>query len=441
MAGIVERLRRPLTQFTLVTALGLVVVGAAAVWASQIAGSREALNEAGALAEQSGRSLITDYVTSEVLEGDAAALALLDSEVRSHVLSDRILRVKIWAMDGTIVYSDASDLVGEIHQLAPDRMQAADEAVTVGMPADLTGAEYRFERDLGQLIEVYLPVPGPDGELLLFEGYFDANSTDTARRRIQSTVVPITLSSLAVMGILTLLMALQMSRRMDRARSDREDLLDRALLASALERRRIAADLHDSVVQDLSGTAMLLSSAESAATDPLAGRLRATADALRQTVGSLRRLAIEIHPPNLESVDLRSVLEEMLEQTHLRHGLSTTFHQPDSELVQDLSHKRLIYRFVHEGLRNVVKHAAATTVVLTIARENSALLVSLSDDGRGYQATTDQPAPGEQLGLRLLGDIAAELGAVLSIGRNDGEGTTLSLRIPARPVGSRSLLV
>ncbi|NOX31636.1 MAG: hypothetical protein GXP35_16560, partial [Actinobacteria bacterium] len=361
-------MKRPLTQFAAVIVLGLFVVGGGAIWASQRAGHREALNEARSLTEQSARSLILPNLNQAVLDGDADALDVLDSAIRDHLLGDRVLRVKLWLADGTVVYSDADELIGERYKVAPDRLAAVERAVTVADLGDLDGRESRFDIALGPLLEVYLPIEGPNGERMLFEAYFDANSVNRSASRIRSTVVPITLVSLFLMGALTLAMARRLSKRMDRVRAERESLQARAIDASAYERRRIAADLHDGVIQDLAGTAMLLSSAESATNgNPvLNARLAATSDALRHSLTSLRGLAIEIHPPNLAAMDFTLALEGLLEQTRVRYGVETTLEQHSEISIDDTDHKRLVYRFVLEGLRNVAKHAKASSVKLAV---------------------------------------------------------------------------
>jgi len=427
-----DLMKRPLTQFAAVIVLGLFVVGGGAIWASQRAGHLEALAEARSLTEQSARTLILPNLTQALLDGEEEAIAQLDGVIRDHLLGDRVLRVKLWLADGTVIYSDATALIGENYEVAPDRLAAVEGAVTVAALEDPDGPESRFEVGLGPLLEVYLPIEGPNSEQMLFEAYFDAESVAASATRIRASVVPITLVSLFLMGALTLAMARRLSKRMDRARVEREFLLARAIDASAYERRRIAADLHDGVIQDLAGTAMLLSSAESAAdgNPVLTARLAATSDALRQSLTSLRGLAIEIHPPNLASMDLTLALEGLLEQTRLRYGVLTSLEQYSQTSIDDVDHKRLVYRFVLEGLRNVAKHAKASSVELAVRDDvDDRVVVTLADDGEGFDAESLSDDSG--MGLRLLRELAEELSAEVSIcGQNQTGGTTLSLEIP-----------
>lgn len=425
------RFRGPLAQFSAVILLGLVVVGAGAVWASQRAGSSEALNEARSLTEQSARSIVMPSLTAELLAGDPNAIRQLDDGVRDHLLDDRVVRVKVWSADGTIVYSDVPDLIGENYELDLQRLEAQQKAVAVADHSHHEGPENRFEADLGELLEVYLPIEGPGGQAMLFEAYFDGEAVALSSDRIASTVVPIILASLATMGLLTLTMARRMSKRIHRDRIERERLLARAADASTDERRQIAANLHDGVIQDLSGTALLLNSAKTNAEhDPsLQAKLESTSEALRHSLTALRSLAIEIHPPNIAQVNLELTLEDQLTRASTSHGLQTTMNFDPARSIRDEEHKRLIYRFVTEGLRNVVKHSKASSVELSVRdAPTSGVIVSLIDDGLGF----DDGAPWEGMGLNLLTDLSAEIGGAVSVcGRNELGGTTLSLEIPA----------
>jgi len=107
-------------------------------------------------------------------------------------------------------------------------------------------------------------------------------------------------------------LAYGLGRRLQRGHDERERLLARAIEASDNERRRIAADLHDGIVQDLAGVAFGLA--------PLAARagsddrkvLDGSVQRLRQGVRELRTLLVEIHPPRLESAGLESALDDLL---------------------------------------------------------------------------------------------------------------------------------
>ncbi len=422
----------PFLQFLILTLLGLALVAAGAVWASERAGHREALNEARSVTEASLRSVLAPLLTAELIDGDPEALAKLDERVRDRLLDESFVRVKVWLSNGTIVYSDATELIGEHYSIQPDRLRAVTEAVAVAESLDLGDPENRFEQELGPLLEVYLPFDGPNGETMLFETYFTTGSVDAASARIRSTVVPIVLISLALVGLLTLLTAARMEARMVRSALEREQLLTRAVDASMLERRRIAADLHDGVIQDLSGTLMLVSAAGNSVNGnrsangnrDVSMRIEKATAGLRHSLQSLRTLAIEIHPPDLVEVGLEAALNDLADQYNHRYGLDTKV-----SVEADVGpHQRLVYRFVQEGLRNVVKHANADNVQVSLVSDERSMVASVMDDGGGYEpSVSDQKG----MGLKLLRGLAADVEADVAIDAREPKGTSLRLEIPA----------
>ena len=131
-----------------------------------------------------------------------------------------------------------------------------------------------------------------------------------------------------------------------------------------------------------------------------------------------------------DALPISLALEGLLEQTRLRYDVKTSIEQQSETKIDDPDHKRLVYRFVLEGLRNVAKHAGADSVELTVRDDlEDRVLVTLADDGKGYDADPESEDSG--MGLTLLRELAEEIGAEVSIcGHNPTGGTTLSLEIP-----------
>jgi signal transduction histidine kinase len=189
-----------------------------------------------------------------------------------------------------------------------------------------------------------------------------------------------------------------------------------------MERHRIAADLHDGVVQDLAGVAFGL--APLAAKAPPEDRrvLEEAVDCLRQGVRDLRTLLVEIHPPRLESAGLEAALDDLLSPLRSR-GIRTELHAEGSSGAD-----ALVYRVAREALRNVQAHAKASSVHVTVTPGH----LTVTDDGRGF-------APGEReqrreqghVGLALLEDLVHQQGGRLEIHSQPGRGTTVELEVPA----------
>jgi signal transduction histidine kinase len=196
------------------------------------------------------------------------------------------------------------------------------------------------------------------------------------------------------------------------------------------ERRRIASDLHDGVVQDLAGVAFSLGALVRQDGRPAAelAEIREAADRVRDGVRSLRSLLVEIYPPNLYEEGLEAVLSDLLARLEPR-GIegSLVIEAPLDRL--DLGRTQLIYRVAQEGLRNVIAHADAHRVTVSITSEDSTIRLEVVDDGRGVEGLEVPDRPGH-LGLRALANMAANLGSHLTIRSAPGRGTVLALEVP-----------
>nr|WP_239028166.1 histidine kinase [Pseudonocardia acidicola] len=220
-----------------------------------------------------------------------------------------------------------------------------------------------------------------------------------------------------------------MARRLRRNQAQREALLRRAIEATDAERRRIAADLHDGVVQNLAGVAFSLGAATRRGGAD-ARQSREAADRVRQAVQSLRSLLVEIYPPNLYEEGLAAALADLAAGPGT-HGIEAevAITAPLDRL--GVAETELIYRVAQEGLRNVVAHAAASRVDIRVTAEDGATVLRITDDGRGMDLEHLPSRPGH-LGLRALADLAHEVGAALIVESAPGAGTTLMLEVPAR---------
>ncbi len=271
--------------------------------------SRERVEAEGHLVEAAG-------LTDGVLRGDRAALTRLDDVVVGQVLAGSIVRVKVWSTDGTILYSDEPSLIGRRFSLGAAERGLLRTGGSDAELSDLSRPENRLERPAGKLLEAYTPIRTPNGTQVLFEIYQRFSSVSASGERLLKTLAPPLLAGLLVLLLFQVPLAWSMARRLQRGHREREELLEQAVDASTRERRRIAADLHDGVVQDLAGVAFglapLAEDAERRGSRDEAGVLRAAIERLRQGVRDLRTLLVEIHPPNLATAGLEAALSDLL---------------------------------------------------------------------------------------------------------------------------------
>ena len=151
---------------------------------------------------------------------------------------------------------------------------------------------------------------------MLFETYQRFDALSASGERLLRALAPTLLGALLVLLLFQVPLAWSLARRLQRGHRERERLLARTIEASDHERRRIAADLHDGVVQDLAGVAFglapLAEGAQRRGDEAEAAALRESTTRLRQGVRALRTLLVEIHPPRLETAGLEPVLDDLL---------------------------------------------------------------------------------------------------------------------------------
>src|SRR5436305_1903424 len=116
-----------------------------------------------------GRIVELSGLRDSIVHGDPRAIARLDDVVQAQVLSDSIVRVKLWTRGGTILYSDVPALIGRHFGLGDEELALFRTGGADSELSDLRKPENEFERQDGQLLEAYTVVRAPDGQPLLFE--------------------------------------------------------------------------------------------------------------------------------------------------------------------------------------------------------------------------------------------------------------------------------
>ncbi len=336
------------------------------------------------------------------------------------MLSEPVVRVKIWTESGRILWSDEPRLIGRHFPLGHEELDAMRAGRTNAEVSDLTRPENQFERNYEKLLEVYLPIRGPDGRRLLFESYLRFSSiTESGRRQAEKLALPL-VGALVLLWLATLPLAWRLARRLQQRQREREELLERAIDAQDRERRRIAGALHDDVVQDLAGLGFSLSAA---AAQNGSAELEAAADQTRQTMRKLRSTLVDIYPPSLQRAGLQAAIDDLTSSL----DVAVDVHVPAST---GLSADRdaLIFRTVQEGLRNVAKHADAQHVSVNVEVASGLATATVEDDGRGF--TAGNTGERDHMGLSLLTDLAQEAGGRLAVSSAPGEGTRLRLEVP-----------
>lgn len=202
--------------------------------------------------------------------------------------------------------------------------------------------------------------------------------------------------------------------------------------AQEKERKRIARDLHDDAGQSLIALIINLNLIRLDLPENLTGEKQSLAEAAEMAKATMRKLRLLTHdlrPPELDSLGLNSALKDMClsveEQTHLKieyHGEKIS-HLPEIVTIS-------LYRILQESLTNVVKHARATRVEVSLEAGEEALVLSIKDNGRGFDRDTVNTGRAGGIGLIGIRERLEFIGGQLEIVTQPGLGTQLIARIP-----------
>jgi two-component system, NarL family, sensor kinase len=422
---------RPIVQFFLVGLVAVAVVGIATAVAARRVGQREAIVDARTTTLVKAQTVVEPAVANGLLTAQPAAVRRVNAAVRHGVLDRSLVRVKIWTREGRIVYSDDPRLTGASYQLGKDELAALDEGVIEAEVSDLQKPENRFDRSFHKLLEVYLPIRTPDGQRLLFEAYYRYSAVSASGTRIWKSFAPISIGALVALELIQIPIAWSLARRLRERQRERERLLRQALESSDTERRRIAGDLHDGVVQDLAGVAFSLAGASRQEHAPTTtALLDRSAAQVRDSIKSLRSLLVDIYPPSLADAGLGSALTDLLAGVESR-GVTTTLDTDDlrEPVREDIA--RVLWRAAQEAVRNVLSHAHATSVRVRAATTKDAVELDVVDDGVGFDDERMRARGAEgHVGLRTLRDLVASAGGDVRVESTPGTGTTIHVEVP-----------
>ncbi|WP_229837254.1 sensor histidine kinase [Dactylosporangium sucinum] len=201
------------------------------------------------------------------------------------------------------------------------------------------------------------------------------------------------------------------------------------------ERERLAREIHDTLTQGLSSIQLLLRAAERALPDTTQTAARHVAQARQAAIDNLaeaRRFVAALTPPALDDAGLVEALEQLCATTSARHRLATRLHRTGEPVPLSSATEFALLRIAQSALSNVVRHANADTVDVTLSYLGDHVALDIVDDGTGFDPT--QLAPTEPsnggFGLATMRARAHALGGTLTIEATSGHGTALAVQVP-----------
>ncbi|MBI5670820.1 MAG: GAF domain-containing protein [Chloroflexi bacterium] len=202
-------------------------------------------------------------------------------------------------------------------------------------------------------------------------------------------------------------------------------------LAVAEERNRLARELHDSVSQALYGIVLGANTSQALLKakqyDQLEGSVGYVLSLAKAGLDEIRASIFDLRPVVLQDQGLIKAITSQANALQIRHGIQVNVNlcvEPDLPF----QIKEELYRIVREGLHNIVKHAQATQVNLSLADEDEEIRLLIEDNGVGFDPTR----PSNSLGLKSMRERAASLRGTLTIDSSSGAGTRIAAVIPVR---------
>lgn len=220
--------------------------------------------------------------------------------------------------------------------------------------------------------------------------------------------------------------------RLARLDEQRRRLLGHLLHAQEEERRRLAAGLHDDAIQAITAASLRLERFRGLLSDPqLRDQLKDVEQALASCLQRLRTLVFELRPLVLDEAGLAAALREYLAVLAAEAGFQATL-RDDLAAEPSASSRVIAYRIAQEALANVRRHAHATSVEVHLQEADGGLLVTVRDDGVGFDPdhARANPQPGH-LGLASMRERAEMAGGWHRIDSTPGGGTTVAFWLPA----------
>jgi len=213
-----------------------------------------------------------------------------------------------------------------------------------------------------------------------------------------------------------------------RARGELKELSARLVEVQEQERRAISRELHDEVGQSLS--ALLMDAGNLSAMAPSDGkefrqRLENMKKLAEGSVQAVRNMALLLRPSMLDDLGLVPALQWQAREVRSRSGLQVELVEENVSEELPEAHRTCVYRVVQEALHNCAKHAEALAVRIVVRQEQKRLLLTVQDDGKGFDA---RRAGG--MGLLGMAERVAHLRGTFEVVSEPGRGTLLKVELP-----------
>lgn len=422
-AGEGSVVRSAMVRFTVLSLVGLVLVALLAfpfaAWIARSMAQRAAEDRTRTFA----RSIAAPVLDAAVRQDPRSSA--LERSLLNRITDESVVHAVVWDEEGRVVWAEDRELIGTSEELDPEVHALF---TTLGSTSEYSEELHAAGEhpDGEQVLEVYAAALDADGRPFVLEFYWPTSQLGQTEWHILTRFMPLTVGALLILHLLVLPLTLATARRVE---TDRRRLTRHALAVQNMERRRLSEDLHDGVVQDLSGIGYALPSVARDLPVDSQGRtlLERVAEAMKQDVMALRALIADIKPPDFAGSGLQEALDSLAARTRDR-GLDVSVSVQGDVDTLSPGARALVYRIAREGLRNAVRHAQASRADVLVTIRSAEVRVTVRDDGVGPGGPRDpSDEHRDHFGLQLLGEAAAEVGGRLDLRSVEGGGAELDV--------------
>ena len=365
----------------------------------------------------------------------------LDETLSQGALASRLISFRLSAADGTILYANDGDLIGQ----AAERGEMTAQALRGRVAADFAS----FGDTPGPILRIYSPVLQPWSGEVVGVMQFDETAPDLERDLWRARVFSWLSVAGATIGLFVALslVVLRGSRTIDRQRIDlamrvrdlsvllaqNQELHQRVQGASrratALNEsylRRVGADIHDGPAQLIALAALRLDSRAMTGAGKAEDRLReaqAVKTHLDDAMKEIRSICTGLVLPHIEAAAADEIVRQVARTHEKRTGTAVRLSLAEIAEAISTPEKICIYRFVQEALTNSFRHAGGEGQVVALRTEDCALVIEVSDEGPGFDAAATRPG---SLGLAGLRDRIESIGGTFEV-ETSPRGTLLRL--------------
>jgi PAS domain S-box-containing protein len=210
-------------------------------------------------------------------------------------------------------------------------------------------------------------------------------------------------------------------------------LSTRLVQVQETERRALTTELHDRVGQNLTGLSILLQNIKALLSEETTKNLAAEFDdaqiLVQDTTRHIRDIMAELYLPELEDHGLAAALEIYAERAAARGNLDLIVDLPDIPLLLSSDIRVALFRAAQEAISNVLKHADATQLGISLERENGRVRLSVEDNGQGFEPSATSQKETPSWGLEIMRERIESIGGTVEIESEPGNGTRVIFEI------------